>query len=424
MKRGLVLCGGGSKGSYETGCWRALEELGIKFDIVTGTSIGCLNGAMYCQHQYQEDYDLWDKIQVGMIIDSGFNFENNQLKKELKKQSGIISFVTKYISNLGTDITPFKNILNKYIDVKKIKESDVTFGICCAKFPSMQGIEVVGNTLDEKKIKKYILASASPWPVFPVCKIDKQGYVDGGYYDNLPIDFCLRLGADEIVAIDLNPKAVHPEYIGLPFVTYIKPYHSLGSFMNFNHDTIMDNFIAGYYDTLKIYGKCMGYRYNIIPTRSFKKEAEEFNRTLKLYQASIHINNLKLPKQKNDTNLYEILKEHTYTPLKDYDYFIRAIEIALEDIEMPYNNLYKLEDLLDKLFMRLNMIRFNKNLMDKYNKAKTSIKKQIELDSLEKHKILRYFLDKEVDDKMLLDFLCAKPKTFIEYILIKSFNKR
>lgn len=44
MKYGLVLSGGGSKGAYESGCMKALQELGYHFDIVTGTSIGALNG--------------------------------------------------------------------------------------------------------------------------------------------------------------------------------------------------------------------------------------------------------------------------------------------------------------------------------------------------------------------------------------------
>ena len=53
MKRALVLGGGGSKGAYELGVWRALDELGISFDIVTGTSIGAMIGAMYVQKQYE-----------------------------------------------------------------------------------------------------------------------------------------------------------------------------------------------------------------------------------------------------------------------------------------------------------------------------------------------------------------------------------
>ena len=46
LNRGLVLGGGGSRGAYEIGVWRAARELKIDFDVVTGTSIGALNGAL------------------------------------------------------------------------------------------------------------------------------------------------------------------------------------------------------------------------------------------------------------------------------------------------------------------------------------------------------------------------------------------
>lgn len=46
MKRALVLGGGGAKGAYEIGVWKALNELGEQFDLVCGTSIGALIGAM------------------------------------------------------------------------------------------------------------------------------------------------------------------------------------------------------------------------------------------------------------------------------------------------------------------------------------------------------------------------------------------
>ena len=51
MKTGIALAGGGSKGSYQTGVWKALRELGIDYDIVTGTSIGAINGAA-CGNQF------------------------------------------------------------------------------------------------------------------------------------------------------------------------------------------------------------------------------------------------------------------------------------------------------------------------------------------------------------------------------------
>ena len=42
----VVLSGGGAKGAYQIGVWRALRKLNIKYDIITGTSVGALNGAM------------------------------------------------------------------------------------------------------------------------------------------------------------------------------------------------------------------------------------------------------------------------------------------------------------------------------------------------------------------------------------------
>ena len=47
MKRALVLNGGGSRGAYEIGAWQALSELGVRFDGVYGTSIGCLPRATW-----------------------------------------------------------------------------------------------------------------------------------------------------------------------------------------------------------------------------------------------------------------------------------------------------------------------------------------------------------------------------------------
>ena len=40
MKQAIALAGGGTKGAYQVGAWKAMRELGIPFDIVTGTSIG------------------------------------------------------------------------------------------------------------------------------------------------------------------------------------------------------------------------------------------------------------------------------------------------------------------------------------------------------------------------------------------------
>ena len=62
MKIALVLCGGGSLGSYEVGAIKKLIEKGIKFDIVTGTSIGALNGYFVATEQFDKAIELWETI--------------------------------------------------------------------------------------------------------------------------------------------------------------------------------------------------------------------------------------------------------------------------------------------------------------------------------------------------------------------------
>ena len=61
MKQALVLSGGGARGAYQIGVWKALEELNIKCNIVTGASIGSINGALYTQGALKEAEKLWYK---------------------------------------------------------------------------------------------------------------------------------------------------------------------------------------------------------------------------------------------------------------------------------------------------------------------------------------------------------------------------
>lgn len=75
MKKALVLAGGGAKGAYQAGCIKALQELEYDFDIVTGTSIGALNGLLVVQKDYQALYQLWDQMKISDIFTNPVNFD-------------------------------------------------------------------------------------------------------------------------------------------------------------------------------------------------------------------------------------------------------------------------------------------------------------------------------------------------------------
>ena len=52
--RGLVLAGGGAKGAYQIGAYQALQEIGWMPDLITGTSVGCLNAALFVVGKVEE----------------------------------------------------------------------------------------------------------------------------------------------------------------------------------------------------------------------------------------------------------------------------------------------------------------------------------------------------------------------------------
>lgn len=53
-KTAIVLAGGGSRGAYQLGVWKALREMGVDYQLVTGTSVGALNGTLMVQQDYEK----------------------------------------------------------------------------------------------------------------------------------------------------------------------------------------------------------------------------------------------------------------------------------------------------------------------------------------------------------------------------------
>lgn len=268
VKLAVVLCGGGSRGAYQIGVWRAMRELNISYQIVVGTSIGALNGAMMVQNTYELAKDMWETITLENVMKDGLYFEKN-LDAFFQQKENVLPFLRRYIEHKGADISPFIRLLDEKIDAQKVLSSPVDFGVVSLKVPSFKGVEISKRQLNSANLTKYILASASCFPAFPMCKIDGEYYIDGGYYDNLPIDFAFRLAAEKILAVDLNYNITHPQYYNHPDVVYIKPSWRISSFLTFNRETLRTNTLLGYNDAMKRFGKFRGYKY------TFFKRGEE-----------------------------------------------------------------------------------------------------------------------------------------------------
>lgn len=277
MKRAIVLSGGGSKGSYEVGFMQALKELHISYDIITGTSIGALNGALIAQGDFKAMEDLWKILDINHVFNGVPDLAF--IKDDFMNQSNMaLSFFKKYLLNKGADVTPFYDICKNLLDTKKLLSSPIDFGLCTVKYPLLKPLFITKSEMETEHIYDYLMASAACFPVFPIIDINGESYVDGGYYDNLPIDLALDMGADEIIAVDLHMDAVHPAYLSRPHIIYTSPYVDLGTFMDFTPEVLERNRQIGYLTAMKYFGKYEGKVY------TFKKHTdplfEKYYRTI------------------------------------------------------------------------------------------------------------------------------------------------
>ena len=85
--RGLVLEGGGAKGAYHIGAYKALKEMGVEIDGVAGTSVGALNGAMIAQEDIDRAYELWNNMTYSRVINAN-DEDIEKIKKGKLKNKG------------------------------------------------------------------------------------------------------------------------------------------------------------------------------------------------------------------------------------------------------------------------------------------------------------------------------------------------
>ena len=260
MKRALVLNGGGSRGAYEIGAWQALDELGVRFSAVYGTSIGALNAALVAQGDLDGAVALWSEIKVSqvMAVEDDDDFAIDHM---VSRKRDVIPFLMENAKRLRMNIAPLENLVREHIDESRVRARGMRLGVMTFRVPQMQGVPMTLQTMPEGSLGDWIIASASCFPIFPARHIDGQRYIDGGYYDNLPIDMALADGADEIVAVELHPEYTHPEYIRMPWLTTVKPLRPLGGFLDFNPQLLRRSRMLGYYDTLKRWGRFDGFLY-------------------------------------------------------------------------------------------------------------------------------------------------------------------
>jgi NTE family protein len=262
-KRAVVLGGGGTKGSYQIGVWRALMEMGLDFHIVTGTSIGALNGAFLVQGDYEAAVELWENISYDRVFAGRYVAELDTLETRFTVVGG---YLREIIQGGGMDTTPLEEMVGEYMDEERLRASPVQFGLVTVEYPALRHVEVLKDEIPQGRMAEYLLASSACFPIFKPRQIDELRYIDGGYRDNLPVELAIRCGAEEVVAVDLGSLGLinRPKATDVP-IRYIKSHWQLGSMFQFDTQLMRRNLSLGYYDCLRAFERVEGGVYCFNP---------------------------------------------------------------------------------------------------------------------------------------------------------------
>lgn len=255
---GLVLQGGGAKGSYHVGAVEALIKRGVKFDVVVGTSIGAINGALISTNDIIMLKKIWEELDSKRVfnIEHDKTFSWDHFRNDLNN-------IKSFINNNGIDITTLKEILKNNVDENKIRESNIDFGLTTFNLTDKKPIEVFKKDIPKGKLIEYLLASAY-LPIFKSEKIiNNKYYIDGGIFNNCPFSMLDYDKFDKIYIIKVYKNEAVDKELKKEKVVLISPNQNLGSFINFDNKSTKFNIKLGYYDALRSIDNLDGKKYYI-----------------------------------------------------------------------------------------------------------------------------------------------------------------
>jgi NTE family protein len=181
---GLALGSGASRGWSHIGVIKALTEIGIDPDIVCGCSIGALVGASYCAGKLNELED-WlrtlSKLEVARFLELNWSLKGFVNVEHLRE------FLTDYVCNENVNI----------------EELGKTFAAVATDLEN--GREV---WFTKGSVLKAVWASMSLPGLFPPIQHKGRWLVDGGLVNPVPVSLCRALGADLVIAVNLNEDIV------------------------------------------------------------------------------------------------------------------------------------------------------------------------------------------------------------------------
>ena len=260
---GLVLEGGGAKGAYQIGAWKALKEAGIHVKGIAGTSVGALNGALIAMDDFEKAERIWETIHYSRVMDV-----DDELVEQLKTSSlkdiaalglsELIPAAKKVLKDRGFDIAPLRSLIEEVVDEEKIRNSEKELYVVTYSLSDRKPMVVNVKELPDGEIADMLMASAYLIG-FRREKLGGKYYMDGGGVNNVPIDVLIEKGYKDILVfriygygVDTERRLKVPDDVHL---YHVAPRQDLGGLLEFDRRRARKNMVLGYFDAKRmLYG--------------------------------------------------------------------------------------------------------------------------------------------------------------------------
>ncbi len=286
-KIGLVLSGGGAKGAYEAGVYKALSAIGATryIDVIAGTSVGALNAVLFESRGADYSENIWhnlkfsdmfniDKQRIAkspLLVDynspdyigikpdnifDNFVLRSASFIKSMRKENPLIDFLKH---GLPINQDKISHLIDKNVDFNRLHRR-----IYVACSDSYGDIKYFNLNSYKNEIKKKIILASSALPVIYTgiaggIEINGEYYSDGGIKNegNTPVPFIYDNGCRSIIAVHLKYDADITNQYRMKDADIINiiPSRDLGDFVsgtiNLNPQKVKSDIELGYNDTIE-----------------------------------------------------------------------------------------------------------------------------------------------------------------------------
>ena len=282
---GLVLEGGGARGAYQVGAWKALWEAGVKIKGMAGTSVGALNGALICMDDFDKARQIWETISYSRVMDVDDQLMDQLMSFRLKSLpvvslSEVIAGAKRILKDRGFDIAPLRSLIEEVVDEDSIRSSSRELYVVTYSLSDRQPLVVNVKEAPEGEIADMLMASAYLIG-FRREKLGGKYYMDGGGINNVPADVLIEKGYKDIIilriygyGVDTERKLEVPEDVSL---YHVAPRQELGGMLEFDRKRARRNMLLGYFDAQRMLYGLAGRSYYLDAS---EKEAYYFDKMM------------------------------------------------------------------------------------------------------------------------------------------------